>query len=289
MLFASALLFGCGGGGGVSTPAAAPTTTIAVTPFKGAFTSGTVSVVDANGKAVTLLNGSGTFTGGVASIVVPDTVAFPLTISVIGTYFNEVTGTTSTTTSALRSMVPDAQTAAAGVPVTALTEIAASLVQAQTPTGTAVSASLAKTTLADVANALLGLSYQQALAVPIFDAQGKTADPQTLQLAALAIAANAIGGGSDLIANIKSMAQALATGSINAAGITQSVYDAAVAAANGGAKSLLPSGTNPVTIPANTILNVTLVGSGGTSGVGISQTMVWDQATSLFDGTSFWR
>jgi hypothetical protein len=247
-------------------------------------------VVDAAGKPVTLLSGSGTFTGGVASIVVADTVAFPLTISVTGTYFDEVAGTTVTnTTSALRSMVPDAQAAAAGVPVTALTEIAASIVQAQTPTGTAISATLVKTTLADVANALLGLSYQQALAVPIFDAQGKTTDPQTLQLAALAIAANAIGSGSDLVANIKSLAQALASGSINAAGITQAVYDAAVAAANGGAKSLLPSGTTPVTMPSNTILNVTLVGSGGTSRGDISQTMVWDQAASLFDGTSFWR
>jgi hypothetical protein len=295
MLVASALLFGCGGGGGGGAtsdngPPVAKTLTIAVTPFKGAFTGGTVTVEDANRQPVNLLSGSGTFNGAVASIIVADSVVFPLTISVTGTYFNEVTGGPTTTVTALRSMVPDAASAATGVPVTALTEIAASVVLAQVPTGTAVSAALVKSTLGNVANGLLGLSYQQAWALPVFDAQGKTSDPQTLQIAALAIAANAQGGGLDLVANIKTMAQSVAAGGVTWEGISQAAYDAALASANGGAGSLLPAGTSSVVVPANAILNITLVGSGGSRpGGDVSQMMVWDQATSVLDGTSFWR
>lgn len=284
----SVALVACGGGsgGGASGGATAGTTTFSATPFKGKFTSGTVTVTDANGNSVTLLNSSGTIAAnGTVSISVPDNTAYPLTISVTGTYFDEITGTSATTSNALRTMVPDANAAAAGIPVTAITEIATALVVQQVSGGATLTGALVKSNIGNVAAALLGQTYAQAMTAPVFDSNGKTSDPNTLQLAALAVAANTAGTGADLAAKIKDIGVQIAAGTAITAVISQALYNNSVSAVNGGANSLLPSGSSAPSMPTVAVASFSLV-----DGAVAADTMVWDTASApLYWDSGKWR
>lgn len=284
----SVALAACGGGSGDNTPGGgtAGTTTFSATPFKGKFTSGTVTVKDASGNAVTLLNGSGTVnTNGTVTISVPDSTSYPLTVSLTGTYFDEVTGATATTTNAMRAMVPDASTTSAGIPITAVTEIATAMVEQQVSAGTTLTGALVKSSVGAVAAALLGQTYVQAMAAPVFDSNGKTNDPKTLQLAALAVASNTAGSGADLAAKIKNLGTQIAGGAAINAVISQTLYNNSVTAVNGGAQSLLPSGATAPTMPTVAVASFSLV----ESAVAID-TMVWNTVSNtLYWDSGKWR
>src|SRR5512146_299925 len=200
---------GGGGGGGGANSGTSNLTTTTVTPFKGKFINGTVSLADANGSAVPLANNTGAInTSGVASITYGANVLYPLTVSVNGTYLNEITGAQSTTTVPLMGLIPDAPTAASGVPVTAITDIAVSQLLQQA-SGVALTSPFAVAAIAGAANSVLGQTYAQAMTPPVFDSQGKSADPATLQLAALSVVADTRGTGTELTAKLSSLAQSL--------------------------------------------------------------------------------
>lgn len=268
------LISGCGGGGGGSadntgstgstggTVAADTTTTI--TPFKGKFIAGTVSLIDANRRAVPLLNGSGAINAnGVASVTYASNVVYPLIISVTGTYLDEITGASTVSTVPLRGFIPNADAAAVGVPVTAITEIAVAKVLQQTPASMAITPYAAVTAITETADAVAGQFYSQAMSPPVFDAEGKTTSPATLQLAALSVVANTHGVGVDLTAKINSMAQDLAIGNVVAAVIPQADFDNAVNAVNGGTYNMLPAGSSALVIPPHTM---------GTTALGVVST-----------------
>ncbi len=278
------VLSGCGGGSGSSGTPTVGSTSFTAKPFKGMFTAGAVALTDANGAAVVLLNGSGTIAAdGTVSISVAANTAYPLTISVTGTYFDENTGASATTTNALRAMVPDATAASAGIPITAVTEIATAVVLQQVASGSTLSAALVKATVGNVAASLLGQTYDEAMTLPLFDATGKTADPKTLQLAALAVAANTAGTGADLAAKVKDLGARVAAGTAVNAVITQASYNAAVSAVNGGAKSLLPVGGTAPTMPV-----VTVAGFGLVDGAVAADTLLWNSNALVWDSAK-WR
>ena len=133
------ILAGCGGGSSgsststnVAPPAGAAITSTTITPYKGKFLSGSVSLTDASGKTVDLYNNTGVINAsGVAPVTFLSNVNYPLTISVTGTYLNEAAsgvGAASgiATTAPLRGFIPDATIGASGVPVTIITDIAVS-------------------------------------------------------------------------------------------------------------------------------------------------------------------
>ena len=224
--FLSALVVACGGSGGggaTSTSSNVPSKTFAVVPYKGMFISGQVVVVDALGRIVATAQISAQ---GSALAVVPDTAVYPLTYKAQGTYVDEATGSSSITTDPIRAVVADAETAAKGVAVTLMTEFAAALVDQKILNGEALNSVMAKSSLTTIASAVLGLTYEEATALPVFDANGKTTDPNTLKLAALALAANTLGQGADLVAKVKSLSALIATGRAVDAVIPQSAFDA---------------------------------------------------------------
>ena len=265
-LLLTVLLVACGGSGGGGSGGttggttggagggASNLTTTTITPFKGMFIDGTVSLTDANGNSVPLLNNTGAINAnGLASVSYATNVTYPLIVSVSGTYLNEVTGTAEVSTVPLRGLIPNSAAAAAGVPVTAITEIAVAKLLQQTPAGTGITPPSAVSAITQAASAVAGQFYSQAMSLPVFDAQGKTTSPTTLQLAALSVVANTRGTGADLTAKIQSVAQNLAAGKAVRSVIPQADYDSAINAVNGGAYSMLPASSVAQTIPAHTI------------------------------------
>ncbi len=269
---ATLFLAGCGGGGGSSvsgnTPVSSVTTTI--TPFKGMFTSGTVSLKDVNGNLVTLVSGGSINSNGTASVTYPANVAYPLTVEVTGTFLDETSGVGATGTisagAPLRGLIPavaDAQ-AASGVPVTVLTEFARTMLPSS-----GFSAASAVAAITDAASGVFGVAtYRQAMLPPVFNAQGQTTDVTTLKLAALAHVINQQGTGANLPARLQNIASLLAAGSAVNAVIPQTTFNNALGVVNGGASSLLPVGVTPPTIPAFTLpggaLGNASSGGGGT-------------------------
>lgn len=252
---ATLILAGCGGGGGSSgggnSSVSSVTTTI--TPFKGMFTSGTVSLKDVNGNLVTPVSGGSINPNGTALVTYPANVAYPLTVEVTGTFLDETSGVGATGTisadAPLRGLIPavaDAQ-AASGVPVTVLTEFARTMLPSS-----GFSAASAVAAITDAASGVIGVaSYSQAMLPPVFNAQGQTSDQVTLKLAALAHVINQQGSGANLSAKLQNIATQLAAGSAVNAVIPQTAFNNALGVVNGGASSLLPVGvTGAVPIPA---------------------------------------
>jgi penicillin amidase len=248
------ILSGCSGEDATST-------TVKITPYKGKFSSGAVTLTDAKGVAIVLLNGSGSINAnGTAQVTFNANAAYPIFVNVTGTYQDEVSGGTATITSTtpLRGIIPDAQATTAGVPVTAITEIAVTKLQSEFPALTGITTSSAKLRITESAAGVLGQTYAQAMTPPVFDSQGKTTDSNTLQLAALAVVANTQGTGADLITKVKSVATQLASGSLISTVIPPATYNNAVVAVNGGPNSVLPEGTTspPNVAPFTPIGNI---------------------------------
>lgn len=248
---ATLILAGCGGGasnsGGTTTAA---TTTTSIIPYKGMFTSGSVTLVDANGNPVTLSAGGSINASGVASVTYPSNVAYPLTVNVAGTYLDETSGVGATGTislgSPLQGLIPSTSEAASGVPVTAVTHMARTMLPAS-----GFSAASAVAAITGAASSVLGISsYSQAMLPPVFDANGKTSDVTTLKLAALANVIGQQGAGADLSAKLHDIANKLAAGSAVNAVIPPAAWDAAVSAVNAAGTGMLPNGVAPQTIPA---------------------------------------
>ncbi len=276
---ATLILAGCGGGGGSSSPNTGGTTpavtTTTVTPFKGMFTGGNVSLVDANGIAVTLSAGGSINASGVASVTYPASVSYPLTVNVAGTYLDETSGVGATGTlssgNPLQGLIPSSTEAmaASGVPVTAITHMARTMLPA-----TGFSAASAVAAITGAASSVLGISsYSQAMLPPVFNAQGQTTDPATIKLAALANVIGQQGTGADLGANLQDIATKLAAGSAVTAVIPQATFDAALIAVNqiGGASGMVPAGMAIPTIPVFILPGGSLgnaISGGGNSGGG---------------------
>jgi alpha-tubulin suppressor-like RCC1 family protein len=243
---------GSGGNGGSGSTN--PTTTTTVTPFKGMFVGGTVTLADANGNSVTLLDGSGTIgANGRATLTYASSAAYPLIVSVAGTYVDETSGASVATTVPVRGVIPDATAAQAGVAVTAITEIAVAKLLKDSPAGTPLAAYNAVSAVTAAASAVAGQYYAQAMAAPSFNAQGKTVQTQTMQLAALSVVAAQQGTGAEMSAKLRSLSQSLANGSAVAQSLPQSRYDSAVGAVNGGANTMLPIGTAALAMPTHTM------------------------------------
>lgn len=273
---AALILAGCGGGGGGGSSSgsnSAVTTTTTVTPYKGMFTSGTVTLTDANGNVVTLSAGGTINASGVASVTYPANVAYPLTIEVSGTFLDETSGVGATGTisagAPLRGLIPaatDAQ-ASSGVPVTVVTELARTMLPAS-----GFSAASAVAAITGAASSVLGSTYGEAMTAPVFNAQGQTSNITTLKLTALAHVINQQGAGANLPARLQNIASQLAAGSAVNAVIPQSAFNNALGAINGGASSVLPVGATPPTIPAFTLPSGSLGGAIGGSGGAVAPT-----------------
>jgi len=107
-----------------------------------------------------------------------------------------------------------------------------------------------------------------------------------LQLAALSLAANTVGTGSDLAAKIKSLGVLIAAGNAINSVVTQTAYANALTAVNGGGgvSNMLPSGvsTGPI-LAANIIPTYPIVDVAATA-----ITLAWD-STGTWDGSNTWR
>ena len=211
------------------------------------FSSGTVTLQNANGVSVPLVSGGTINANGNASITYNANVAYPLIVGVTGTYYNEVTGTAETSTAPLRGIITNTTAASSNVPVTIVTETAVAILQNRTGTisssNPATSAS-AKVALS-VAGAMLGIS---AAAVPAFNpVTNLISDANTIQLAALSVVANSQVG-TTLVDRINTLAIRLATLGNNAPTtiISQAAYNQALASITSGILSILAPGA---TIP----------------------------------------
>lgn len=242
----SLVLAGCGGGSGAGGAATASAT---VTPFKGPFAAGaTVTLRDANGNLVSLLSGGTINASGVADVTYSANVAYPLIVEVAGSYFNENTGAQETATAPLRGLIA---AAASSVPVTIVTETAVADLQNRlggfAPAHPIQAASAVAALSA--AGAMLGIP---ASALPVFDpASRRTSDPDTLRLAAWAVAANGQAGAT-LVDRVRALAQSFAA--MNPASapvdvISQVAYNSALSAVTTGASSVMAADANAPSAP----------------------------------------
>lgn len=233
------ILAGCGGSGGSSGSVA--TTSASIVPFKGSFSSGIVSIKDANGNAVTIISGGTLNASGVADVTFNANVSYPLTVEITGSYYNEVTQTTETSTIPLRSLITSGSST---VPVNIVTELAVAdllnrigTVSTNSPI-TPVSAVAAL----NVAGSMLGIP---ASAVPAFNpSTHKISDANTLRLAALGVVANSESGAT-LLGKVVSLADRLAklnSSSAPTSIVNQANYNMALTAMTSGASSVMEAG-----------------------------------------------
>lgn len=257
------LLAGCGGGAGspnsensnslnanaTSDNTLSNVTTLTVAPFKGQYLSGSVVVKDANGVLVPLVSGGAISASGVAEVSFSNGAAYPLLIEVTGDYINEVTGLAETSTLPLRGLVASASSVAAGsaVPVTFITEVAVAELQNRQGNfslGNSLQTASAVSAL-QLAGLMLGVPHD---AIPNFDpVSHKSAHPDTLRLAALAVVAHSRASGANLAEKLKSLANSLATlnpASAPADVITQADFDMGVSAMTIGAASMMQGGAS---------------------------------------------
>jgi len=282
-----ALLAACGGNEDNSGGNAAATSSATISPFKGPFSSGAVTLKDANGKPVALISGGTVNANGVATVSYSANVVYPLVVEVTGTYYNEVTGTTETSTSTLRGIITSASTVAANspVPVTMVTETA--VADLQNRLGTFSSSSPITTTSAaaalNTAGTVLGIP---ASTVPVFDpVTHQTSDANTLRLAALAVVANNQAGAT-LVDKVKVLVGQLVTLGANPATnvISQTAYDNALATVTSGPSSMLAAGA---TAPTPATISTTGYDALYATYIPTSVAMVWDQAQALWDSVDW--
>jgi hypothetical protein len=262
-------------------------TSATVAPFKGPFSSGTVTLKDANGNLVTLLSGGTINASCVAPVSYSANVTYPLIIEVTGSYYNEVTGLAETTTVPLRGIITSATTVLANstVPVTLVTETAVADLQnrlvAFSPT-TPVTTTSAVAAL-NTAGTLLGIP---ASTVAVFDpVTHLTSDANTLRLAALAVVANAQTGAT-LTDKAKALAIKLAQLGVNAPTtvITQAAYDSALLSVTTGALSLLPAGS---VAPTSAIISTVSYSTTWGANSPALLAMVWDQPQATWDNVNW--
>ncbi len=283
MLGLAVLLSACGGGGGSRSSdsgSASTTSSATVTAFKGAFISGTVSVKDAAGNTIA----TGTLSNSSVSVAIPAGASYPITVYATGTYRNEATGAAETSTTEIRSVIPDAATAANGIPVTPLTEIAAAVIAQKVSNGEALDVNLVKSTITTVASLVLGMTYDEAMAVPTFNpATGKTNDPKTLKLAALALASNDDGTGATLADKLKSVASQIANGSTPAAVLAHINTALTAVTATSGVRSQQADTANPVAVSNIAPASFAVLETGAIT----TSTLKWD--TDKVWNTATWR
>ncbi|MDT7514374.1 hypothetical protein [Rhodoferax mekongensis] len=269
-----------GGGGGGSSSGGSTSSSASVTAYKGAFTSGSVIVKDSTGVEIA----TGTLSNSTVNVTIPANASYPITVYATGTYRNEATGSTEVTTASIRSVIPDAAAAAKGIAVTPLTEVAAAVIAQKVSNGETLDANMAKSTITTVASSVLGMTYDEAMAVPTFNAAtGKTNDPKTLKLAALALSANSDGTGSTLADKLKDVAARIASGnapSVVLASIGSSLT--AVTATSGTSSQQLDT-SNPISVATITPAGFAVLETGAIT----ADTMKWD-TTGVWN-TAKWR
>jgi len=217
------ILAGCGGGGGggsSSTPPAVATTSTQITAFKGMFTTGVATVYDATGATIA----TGNIASGVGSVTYPNTVTYPLVVSVSGVYLNDVTNLPESTTVPLLGFVASSAVAAAvsGVPVTAITNLAVAQIQ-QTAGSLTVPHASNPITVSNVTTALTNAGTQfgiPATAIPSFDANGLAKDGNTVALAGLAQALNSQNPGTNLSTALNNLAASYANPASSVSAVT---------------------------------------------------------------------
>ncbi len=203
------ILAGCGGGGGGGGSPVATTTT-QITAFKGMFTTGVATVYDAAGTQIT----TGNIVSGVGSVTYPNTVAYPLVISVSGVYQNEANNyATEPTQFPLRGLIASSSVAASasGVPVTAITEMAVAQIEKTAGSLTAAHASnpiTAANATTAISNVLTQFGFT-ANPVPSFNTDGTPKDGNTVALAGLGVALSS--GGANLSTALNTLAAQWAT------------------------------------------------------------------------------
>lgn len=277
---------GCGGGGGGGGGNTPLTTSVTITPFKGAYLGGTVVIKDAYGKPVMLVSGGTISANGVAVVTFDADVIYPLVVEVTGTYYNEATGNTETATSPLRGIIIAAASATGGaVPVTIVTETAVADLQNRLGTfssNSPVTAPAAAAAL-NTAGTMLGIP---ASTVPVFDpATHTTGDANTLQLAALAVVADGQAG-STLVDKVKALAGLLVNLGANppTTVISQTAYDNALATVTNGPLSIKEAGAaTPTPATISTVGYSTIYASYTPTGVA----MVWDQPQATWDNADW--
>lgn len=286
------VLSSCGGGGmSVSgTTSGTNNTTVTITPFKGRFSQGSlVQIRDASGNLVSLsgagvvgANGTGVVgADGTTTVSFASSVAYPLTIEVSGTYYNEVTGLNETSPTPLRAIV---DVATSGVAVTAVTEMAAARAYAQLGVSPSTTNPLTLATAQEavqVAEQRMGWNAGQAKAIPVFDSNGKTNDPYTLQLAALAVAANQNSGVdlADKLAKLSSTLAALPALSSVSVVLSSAELQTAWTAVTSGRSSMLSLGSIP---PATPTIFAPVPLSGGAAGVTVTGGLTGGAITNAY-------
>lgn len=275
-------LVSCGGGSGGSSGAidSGTSVTTVITPFLAAFSSGTVIVTDAAGSSL----GTVSFSSSTATVTLPDTAVYPITVAVTGTYWTEVIGAQESSSTPIRSVVPDAETAAGGIAVTPLTELAAAMIDRRISDGATLNSDLVVATTTTLASATLNMTYAEATAVPVFDANGKTSDTSTLKLSALSYAANSVTcpGCSTLAEHVRAAGLLLATPDVKVADVfSASSLAAALTAVNtsSGTSAMLASGAESLTIPTLHPAGYALVASDTT----IKGPLVWAESSKTTD------
>ena len=256
------LLASCGGGGGNSgggSGGTANTTTVTVIPYKGKYSNGTVSVTDANGINVPLLNNTGSVgSDGNASVTYSNDAKYPLIFGVSGTYQNELTGASEVSATQLRAIVPVVPTAVSGVPAVGITAISELGVESLL---NSMGGNPSLSNPIDPLSAAIALGSAASLLgsspIPIFDSNGSTVDRNTIKLAALSVVANSTQPGTTLVDKTVNLVKSLASlpsGIPPTSVISQASMDTAIAAVNGGTNSVLPS-----ILPTSTVLAVSSV------------------------------
>lgn len=212
------ILSGCGGGGNSGTAAspASSTTTATIVPFKGKFTSGNVVIKDANGAVIPLQNNTGAIgSDGKATVTFAQGTQYPIIVEVTGTYQNEVTGTTESSTSPIRSVIATETDAkvASGVPATAVTELAVISLENKVGGFSLAHRITANSAVAEVTSAetIFGMNPGEGMKAPQFDSSGKPTDAVTQNLAVIAVLAHNDSASGSLAAKVKALANTLAT------------------------------------------------------------------------------
>lgn len=188
------ILAGCGGS---KSTAASPVasavvvnTSAVIVPFKGPYVQGAPVILrDAMGASIATATVG---VNGQATITFPQTVSYPLSVEVSGTYWNEVTKVYETSATPLRGLI--VSPAVTQVPVTIVTE--AAVADLETKKTISMNGAHAAITTAEATAALIAMGTNFGVAantVPSFS--GNTSvDPNTISLAALAVVANGQAG-----------------------------------------------------------------------------------------------
>lgn len=282
--YCALLLAACGGGSSPSNNpdsiSSDPGIPVVVTPYKGAYSSGTVTVKDPSGKTIA----TGTINGSTANMNFPVNAVYPVTVYVSGTYRNEATGGPETSQAILRSVIPDNGSVKSGIAVTPLTEIVAAVLDKRISDGETMTPELVNNVTTMVASSVLNLSLSQAMAPPVFNAlNGKTSDVTTFKLAALALAANTDGNGATLADKVVNLGTRIARGEVPAKVLSHFADSLAAVTASSGVSSQQADSAHPVTVPVVTLANYPLVDTQPVT----KDTLRWD--SSGIWGTAQWR